>query len=544
MRNKYVLIKNYDDEMNISVLVNSNKNNKRKKEKKINVKNKILKKYFNDNLSILKCFIIFISLYFLIIIFIEFSFKIDVAIFNNIKKIVFNSTNYTSIFDNYNSNNITNPVNNSNDIYNNKNISKNDNNKNIKTDKIDEQTDIKKAEQTDNKKIEKTDIKKEEKTDIKKEEEKYVDVEYDNRDTSYRKASNFIDKCLKNQLIQDKTKFNQISLEKPKVSAVIPVYNSKNSISRCIRSIQNQDLLNLEIILVNDFSTDDTLKYIQTYQKEDPRIKIINNKKNMGILYSRSIGALSAKGDYIFPIDNDDLFLDKDVFSIISNVAIKGKFDIVEFKGINTFQYGSSISRNIKDIGYSNHKKNLALKQPELGDYPIKSTDKLGNYNLIDVYLWNKCISTKIYQKALNRLGEERYSRFMLAHEDVLIIFALFNTAESFKFIGKYGIYHISHEGSAFWLTKPLEHDLKEFYLMDAIINFSQSTDTHRKLIPNIIIGVLRLKYLQNIVQMNNYGELLKSILDKVLKSNLYSESLKNEIRKAGKNLKFLNYPF
>ena len=314
MRNKYVLIKNYDDEMNISVLVNSNKNNKRKKEKKINVKNKILKKYFNDNLSILKCFIIFISLYFLIIIFIEFSFKIDVAIFNNIKKIVFNSTNYTSIFDNYNSNNITNPVNNSNDIYNNKNISKNDNNKNIKTDKIDEQTDIKKAEQTDNKKIEKTDIKKEEKTDIKKEEEKYVDVEYDNRDTSYRKASNFIDKCLKNQLIQDKTKFNQISLEKPKVSAVIPVYNSKNSISRCIRSIQNQDLLNLEIILVNDFSTDDTLKYIQTYQKEDPRIKIINNKKNMGILYSRSIGALSAKGDYIFPIDNDDLFLDRDVF--------------------------------------------------------------------------------------------------------------------------------------------------------------------------------------------------------------------------------------
>ena len=70
----------------------------------------------------------------------------------------------------------------------------------------------------------------------------------------------------------------------------------------------------------------------------------------MGILYSRSIGALSAKGDYIFPIDNDDLFLDKDVFSIVSNVAIRGNFDIVEFKGINTFQYGSSISRNIKII--------------------------------------------------------------------------------------------------------------------------------------------------------------------------------------------------
>ena len=264
----------------------------------------------------------------------------------------------------------------------------------------------------------------------------------------------------------------------------------------------------------------------------------------MGILYSRSIGALSAKGDYIFPIDNDDLFLDRDVFSIVSNVAIRGNFDIVEFKGINAFQYGSSISRNIKDIKYSNHKKNLALKQPELGDYPIRPTDKLGTYNLSDVYLWNKCISTKLYQKALNKLGEERYSRFMLAGEDVLVVFVMFNIAESFKFIGKYGIYHISHEGSAFWLTKSLEHHLKEFYLMDAIINFSQNTDAHRKLIPNVIIKVLRLKYLQKIVEMNNYGELLKSILDKVLKSNLYSESLKNEIINEGKNLKFLNYTF
>ena len=62
----------------------------------------------------------------------------------------------------------------------------------------------------------------------------------------------------------------------------------------------------------------------------------------MGILYSRSIGALSAKGDYIFPIDNDDLFLDKDVFSIVSNVAIRGNFDIVEFKGINTFEFADA----------------------------------------------------------------------------------------------------------------------------------------------------------------------------------------------------------
>ena len=102
-----------------------------------------------------------------------------------------------------------------------------------------------------------------------------------------------------------------------------------------------------------------------------------------------------------------------------------------------------------------------------MGDYPIRPTDKLGTYNLSDVYLWNKCISTKLYQKALNKLGEERYSRFMLAGEDVLVVFVMFNIAESFKFIGKYGIYHISHRRSAYWKTKSFEYDLIIFYYLD-----------------------------------------------------------------------------
>ena len=54
----------------------------------------------------------------------------------------------------------------------------------------------------------------------------------------------------------------------------------------------------------------------------------------MGTLYSRSVGALSAKGKYIFPLDSDDMFLDEDVFQTITSIAEKGYFDIVEFKGI------------------------------------------------------------------------------------------------------------------------------------------------------------------------------------------------------------------
>ena len=79
--------------------------------------------------------------------------------------------------------------------------------------------------------------------------------------------------------------------ENPLVSAIIPLYNTKNYCSKAIKSIQYQNIKNIEIILVDDKSTDDTLSFIQKMQKEDPRIKIIYNQKNMGTLYSRNIGA-------------------------------------------------------------------------------------------------------------------------------------------------------------------------------------------------------------------------------------------------------------
>ena len=255
---------------------------------------------------------------------------------------------------------------------------------------------------------------------------------------------------MKGILLQDKTKFK--SSENPKISAIIPVYNSKKYIGRSIKSIQNQNILNLEIILVNDCSKDETLSFIENIQIEDPRIKIINNKKNMGVLYSRSIGALSSKGEYIFPLDNDDMFLNNDIFETISKIADKGNFDIVQFRGILSLLGTRNILDNpIKNISFSSKKvNNLVLFQPNLSNYSLIPGRVMGNYDVRDAYLWGKCIRTKIYKKTLNKLGEEKYSRYMIAHEDVLMVYALFNTAESYKYVGKYGIFRISRYSSSF----------------------------------------------------------------------------------------------
>ena len=567
---QYQLISTNDKELELKTYIKSNSKEERKPKTKL--KNKILKKHLS--FTIFKFFVFFVVIYFSLFILLELIITINSDYFNNINTIILNLINLANIVSinaDIKSTDEFNEINNQfddtvnpkdTDIKNNEtiiekeistkkdNITNTDLEQDIKKDK--DETDIKRdndtnkmkevndTEKNNNLTYEK-DINEDKKNDTKKKEINF-DFIYDDRNTSFKKAYNFLIKCLEHKLIHNITK--NISVENPEVTAVIPVYNSKNYINRCIKSIQNQNMSNIEIILVNDFSTDDTLNYTLSLQEEDPRIKIINNKKNMGILYSRSVGALSAKGKYIFPIDNDDMFLGEELFSSITYIADKGNFDIVEFKGMQTRQKGNKVINEVGDTNWGNHKLNLVMFQPELGDYPLRASKKIGDYDKYDVYLWNKCIRTKIYQKALNKMGEDRYSRFMLAHEDVVAVFFLFNTAQSFKFVGKYGIFHIQGDGTAFGKTKPIVHDLKHIYLLDVVLEFSQNTNEHRKLIPNLLIKVLKLKYLNEIVKSQYNNKLIKSILDKVLKSDNYSGFYKNEIIKRGKLLKFLNYTF
>ena len=88
------------------------------------------------------------------------------------------------------------------------------------------------------------------------------------------------------------------------------IFNSNLSIETTLRSIQYQNMNDFEIILIDDFSSDNSLEIIENAQKEDPRIKLIKNMKQRGTLYSRSIGVLNSKGEFIMSLDHDDLFTD------------------------------------------------------------------------------------------------------------------------------------------------------------------------------------------------------------------------------------------
>ena len=286
MIKEYVIIPNKENEVEEKEYLNSNK--KIKKKKRIFLKEKVIKKHIIEKLSLTKCLIIFI---FTLVFFLIYTSLVSKLNNEYYKKII----NIININDN--NANITNIKNICNNNF--KNIS-NNNIKNISDNNIKNISDTNIKNISDNNNItentvklkivrkfffrfniikDKNNIPKNKEniqnsdTDLSFEESKkiinknlYKEYKFNSLYESFNKAKDFLDKSFKGILINDKKQFK--SSENPKVTAIIPVYNSQNFINRAIKSIQNQNLIDLEIILVNDFSTDRSLNIIEEIKKK------------------------------------------------------------------------------------------------------------------------------------------------------------------------------------------------------------------------------------------------------------------------------------
>lgn len=110
------------------------------------------------------------------------------------------------------------------------------------------------------------------------------------------------------------------------VSVIVPVYNVKEYLEKCLNSLVNQSLNDLEIICVNDGSTDNSLEILEKYAKDFPQIKILN-QKNAGLSAARNAGIKAATGKYIGFVDSDD-WVDTDFFEKLYKSAERNDADI------------------------------------------------------------------------------------------------------------------------------------------------------------------------------------------------------------------------
>ena len=113
-----------------------------------------------------------------------------------------------------------------------------------------------------------------------------------------------------------------------KVSIIIPVYNVEQYLRQCLDSVINQTFKNIEIIAVNDCSTDNSLQIIKEYQQKDKRIVLVDLKQNVGLGFARNEGIKIAKGKYITFVDSDD-WIASNFIEILYNEITKNNTDFV-----------------------------------------------------------------------------------------------------------------------------------------------------------------------------------------------------------------------
>jgi glycosyltransferase involved in cell wall biosynthesis len=115
----------------------------------------------------------------------------------------------------------------------------------------------------------------------------------------------------------------------PKVSVIVPVYNVEPYLRRCLDSLVNQTLKDIEIICINDYSPDNSLIILKEYAEKDNRVKIINFEKNQGVSIARNAGIELAKGEYIGICDPDD-YVDLNFYDKLYNKAKETEADMVK----------------------------------------------------------------------------------------------------------------------------------------------------------------------------------------------------------------------
>ncbi len=220
--------------------------------------------------------------------------------------------------------------------------------------------------------------------------------------------------------------------KKPKFSIIVPVYNVEPYLSYCLNTIVEQTLRDIEIICVNDGSTDQSLKILQAYAREDDRIKIIN-KPNGGLSSARNAALPVAEGEYILFVDSDDMICKYTCDRLYREILQKAP-DVIIF--------GTEIFPG-------------AVMKPDRGwlEWTLAVNPVYYDKNCINALFWERASKPYVYNKCFknstlkkNKISFDEQIKF---GEDMVFLFMVFSRISSVIYIpDKLYKYRYDREGS------------------------------------------------------------------------------------------------
>lgn len=215
------------------------------------------------------------------------------------------------------------------------------------------------------------------------------------------------------------------------VSIIVPVYNVENYLKACLDSILNQSYKNLEIILSNDGSRDNSYEICKEYAKKDSRIVLINND-NMGVAHARNCGIDISTGKYIAFIDSDDVVDERYIELLINAIKVKN-YDLSLCTYMDIY-----MEKERKQIKIE---KNLLSKEQESKLIGVFKDD----FCILKWYMNH--IYEKLYKADIIRKYNIRFNENMIIAEDLIFNYMFYRKLSSYSFINM-SLYHYFHRGN------------------------------------------------------------------------------------------------
>ena len=219
------------------------------------------------------------------------------------------------------------------------------------------------------------------------------------------------------------------------ISVIIPVYNAERYLSACLNSIIEQDFKELEIILIDDGSTDSSGKICDEYAKKDSRLRVIH-KKNEGVSIARNTGLDNATGKWITFVDADD-WIEKDTYKELSLILEKNEPDILIY---NYYDNNKENALYIKTGTFEDKDEIENLKNKII--YPLIENEESAVYS----FVWNKIFKKSIIDK--NNIRFKMENKKAIFEDGIFCIEALENS-NKVEICNKYLYYYRSNSSSA-----------------------------------------------------------------------------------------------
>jgi glycosyltransferase involved in cell wall biosynthesis len=285
------------------------------------------------------------------------------------------------------------------------------------------------------------------------------------------------------------------------ISVILPLYNKKDQILKSIRSIQNQSFKNIEIIIVDDGSTDGVNSLLEDLFEEEPRLRIFTHLKNMGVWRSRMDGFLYSRGKYILHFDTGDMYTDNYVLQDSYDLIIKYNLDTIRFS------YSKSPENNLNQtfkpmMIYPREFTKIIYGKP---GYDLS----VFGYGLI----WNRLSRAELFVKGLNLVDRYILNAYKNLWEDMWWNDLLNRVSFSNLIVNRLGyLYLYNNRGAGFPTIRNnyyKERTIKEFiyfWLFD--YELLPKNDNKKKIVDNLrkyndpnnkfVILPMTLNYLQS----------------------------------------------